>query len=349
MTTTPSVEDRLRRAFQAVAEQPVVMAGMNGEPLSDARRPPSPRRTGLLVAAVVVLVAAVASVALVYGPRSSAPGSHPPAAGRHGGAVAAFVPTGPTATPRQLSEDAKVLTRRLRSRGDRGAHAEVRGGSVVVFGGTRLGASASTLGASGTLQFRPALCASAPFSEPPAGGAEGSVPTACSSPEYSLQATNLLVTAATGTSNIASIPLDPSLTTVPTSSPAYDESHPADPVLVPLLGDGGERYLLGPAELNGSIVARASAQFQSPLWVVDVDLTSAGAVQWDELAQKYFHEMIGVDLDGQVISLPLTQPSQSSFTSFAGRVQISGSFTRQSAQALAAVLNSGPMATPLTS
>jgi preprotein translocase subunit SecD len=349
MNTTPSVEDRLRRTFQAVAGQPVVMAGMNGDPLAGSRRSPSPRRTGLLVAAVVVLVAALASVAFVYGPRSSAPGSHPPAAAGPGKAVAAFVPTSPTATSRQLADDAKVLTRRLRSRGDRGARAEVRGRSVVVVGGRRLGSSASSLVASGTVQFRPALCQSAPFTQPPSGVADGTVPAGCSSPQYSLEAPDLVVDSAIGTSNVASIPADPTLAAVPTSSPAYDESHPVDPVLVPLLGGGGERYLLGPAELNGSIVARASAQFQSPLWVVDVDLTSAGAVQWDELAQKYFHEMIGVDLDGQVISLPLTQPSQSSFTSFAGRVQISGSFTRQSAQALAAVLNSGPMATPLTS
>ena len=135
MTTTPSVEDRLRRTFQAVAERPVVMAGVNGDPLSGGRRPPSGRRTGLLVAAVMVVVAAVASVALVYGPRSSTPRSHPPAASGPGRAVAAFVPTSPTATSRQLADDAKVLTRRLKSRGDRGAHAEVRGGSVVVFGG----------------------------------------------------------------------------------------------------------------------------------------------------------------------------------------------------------------------
>lgn len=219
---------------------------------------------------------------------------------------------------------------------------------MVVVGGRRLGSSASSLVASGTVQFRPALCQSAPFTQPPPGVADGSVPAGCSSPQYSLEAPTLVVDSAIGTSNVASIPADPTLAAVPTSSPAYDESHPTDPVLVPLLGDGGERYLLGPAELNGSIVARASAQFQSPLWVVDVDLTSAGAVQWDELAQKYFHEMIGVDLDGQAVSLPLTQPSQASFTSFAGRVQISGSFTRQSAQALAAVLNSGPLDTPLT-
>ena len=174
------------------------------------------------------------------------------------------------------------------------------------------------------------------------------MPAGCSSPRYSLLAPDLVVTTDTGSSNIDSIPPDPALAAVPTSTPAYDESHPGDPVLVPLLGGGGERYLLGLSELNGSVVARASASFQSPNWVVNVDLTSAGSAQWDELTQKYFHEIIGIDLDGQLISAPLVQPSQSTFSSFAGKVQISGSFTRQSAQALAAELNSGPMATALT-
>jgi preprotein translocase subunit SecD len=48
-----------------------------------------------------------------------------------------------------------------------------------------------------------------------------------------------------------------------------------------------------------------------------------------------------------VVSDPLTLPSQATWTSFAGRVQISGSFTRQAAEELAASLDSGPFATPL--
>jgi preprotein translocase subunit SecD len=45
--------------------------------------------------------------------------------------------------------------------------------------------------------------------------------------------------------------------------------------------------------------------------------------------------MVGIVDHGMVISAPITQPTQSSFTSFNGRVQISGDFTKQEARALA--------------
>jgi preprotein translocase subunit SecD len=80
---------------------------------------------------------------------------------------------------------------------------------------------------------------------------------------------------------------------------------------------------------------------------VNATLTGKGAGEWDALAQKYFHEIIGIDLDGQVVSAPLTQPGQATFTSFAGRVQISGSFTQSTAQSLALDLNYGSLPVPL--
>ena len=65
------------------------------------------------------------------------------------------------------------------------------------------------------------------------------------------------------------------------------------------------------------------------------------------LAEKYFHEIIGIDLDGRAVSAPLIEPSGSSFTSFGGRKQISGDFNKTTAEELAAVLDSGPLAAPL--
>lgn len=157
----------------------------------------------------------------------------------------------------------------------------------------------------------------------------------------------LIVDTSTGTSNIASIPLDPALTPYNSSSPAYNDGNPHKPVLIPLDDGGGERYLVGPSELSGSVVEATEAVFQSPNWVVNITLTGRGAVAWDTMAQKYFHEIIAIDLDGRIVSAPLTQPSQSSFISFAGRVQISGNFDQRSAQELAADLDSGPLAAAL--
>jgi preprotein translocase subunit SecD len=64
-------------------------------------------------------------------------------------------------------------------------------------------------------------------------------------------------------------------------------------------------------------------------------LTGPGSTQWDALAKQQFHAIIAIDLDGQVISAPITQPTESTPTSFNGQVQISGSFTEDQAKLLA--------------
>ncbi len=95
------------------------------------------------------------------------------------------------------------------------------------------------------------------------------------------------------------------------------------------------RCLLGPAGMTGTAVKSASAQLNNGQWAVNLNLTSAGASQWDTLAKQQFHAIIGIDLDGQVISAPITQPTQQAFTSFNGQVQISGGFTEDQAKTLA--------------
>jgi hypothetical protein len=268
--------------------------------------------------------------------------------------LATLVPTSATATGPQLRADAVRLAERLHSYGHNADNVAVRGRSVVIVGRTRLPVAASVLVAPGVLQIRPVLCSAdglnatttTPLTPPPA---------ACSAPQYSLQAPNMDVNVQSGTSNQASIDPDPVLAGYATTTPADNDANPGSPVLVPAAdpGDGGggtnnaSRYLLGPAAMDGSAIASAQATFASPQWVVDVQLTDAGSVQWDTVAQQYFHEILAIDVDGQVVSAPLTQPSQAAFASFEGKVQIAGAFTEQEAQALAADFNSGSLATPL--
>jgi preprotein translocase subunit SecD len=105
------------------------------------------------------------------------------------------------------------------------------------------------------------------------------------------------------------------------------------------------RYLLGPTGVPGTAIAPGSSQavFNTPSWVVDLNLTGSGSSQWDKLAQQQFHAYVAVDLDGDVYSAPLTLPTAATFTSFGGKVQISGSFTESQAKNLALVLNSGAL------
>jgi preprotein translocase subunit SecD len=73
-------------------------------------------------------------------------------------------------------------------------------------------------------------------------------------------------------------------------------------------------------------------------WAIDLTLTPNGAAQWDRLAEQQFHAIVGVVINGRVVSAPITQPTQSSFTSFDGRLQISGGFTEHQAEVIASEL-----------
>jgi len=245
----------------------------------------------------------------------------------------------------QMDTTINIIRNRVDAAGVSGANVNSQGGNVVVQlpGLKNPQKVIALIGQTAQLQFRPALAQAAPYTAPKKGTKLGPLPSGPSAATYSLLAPTLTVDTSTGTSNQNSIPDDPVLTSYPSTTPAYDDAHPHAAVLVPVLNGGGGRLLLGPSELNGTAVASAQAQFQSPQWVVNATLTGKGAPAWDNLAKKYFHEVIGIDLDGQVVSAPLTQPSSSAFSSFAGRVQISGNFTQTLAQNLSLDLNYGSL------
>jgi hypothetical protein len=265
--------------------------------------------------------------------------------------IATLTAVAPGASAPELTADAHVVAVRLHAFGVRGTSTAVRGHSIVVTGTTTLPVPDSLLLVPGTFQVRPALCEADVPGAQTSGATLPPLPTACSSERYSLQPPNLIVDTSAGTANIASIAPDPALTPYPSSSAAYDDTHPDNSVLVPLSEGGGSgepsRYLLGPTVLTGSVVATARASFVDPQWVVNVTLTATGSTAWDDAARTYFHQVLAMDVDGVIVSAPLIQPSSPSFISFVGRLQVSGNFTRKSASQLAAVLSSGPLVTPL--
>ncbi len=250
----------------------------------------------------------------------------------------------------QMNVTINVIRNRVDAAGVSGANVNSQGGNVVVqLPGLKDPEKVIKLiGQTAQLQFRPALCQVAPYSPPKKGTKLGPLPATCSASQYSLLAPNLTVNSSTGTSNQSSIAFDPVLAQYRSTTPAEDDANPHSPVLVPLLNGGGQRLLLGPSELSGTAVASAQANFESPNWVVNATLTGKGSTGWDNLSRKYFHEIIGIDLDGQIVSDPLTLPSQATWTSFAGRVQISGTFTQTEAQDLALDLNYGSLPVRLT-
>ena len=252
----------------------------------------------------------------------------------------------------EMDTTVNIIRNRVEAGGVSGAQVNSQGGNVVVqLPGVKNPQSVINLiGQTAAMQFRPVLCFAPPYNPPPKGKAPPSgLPGTCSSPQYQQTASNLAVNSSTQqpSNNVGA---DPALAAYPSSTPTYNDTHASAVVLVPAAANSaqtGLRYLLGPSGVPGSAVHSAQAQFVTPNWTVLVNLTSTGSMQWDNLAQQQFHAYIAIDLDGQVQSAPLTQPGQATFSSFQGKVQITGNFTQTSAQTLALVLNYGSLPVPL--
>jgi len=96
-------------------------------------------------------------------------------------------------------------------------------------------------------------------------------------------------------------------------------------------------------------IASASTRFDTVghMWVVDFTLTPTGSGAWDRAAKASFHQFLAIDVDGIVKSAGIVEPNQIAFTSFGGKGEIPGNSNSSEAKALAALLVSGPLVTPL--
>jgi hypothetical protein len=204
--------------------------------------------------------------------------------------------------------------------------------------GTASATTSQTGQGSNSFLMRPVLCYAPAFKLAAGTGASTGPLPACS-PSTQLSAANLQVTPNAGNANGFTfngiIQPDPAFATYPSTSPAQDD--PADTVLLPggSLAGGSARYVLGPAQLTGAAVQSAAPKFSNGDWAVDVSLTDTGSEAWDAMAEQQFHQMVGVDLNGQILSAPIVQPTQSSFASFDGQLEISGGFTQAQATTVA--------------
>ena len=298
-----------------------------------------PLVVSLVVTVVVILAALGGSLAARWSPKLGLDLA--------GGSEVVYAPAHKISNG-QMNTTIDIIRSRVDAAGVSGSLVSSQGGDVVVqLPGIKNPQSVINLiGQTAQMQFRPVLCFAPPYS-PPAKTqtVPASLPGTCSASQYDLTAANLAVNTSTQQPG-NQIGSDPGLAPYPSSTPNYNDTHANSTVLVPAApasGQTGLRYLLGPSGVPGSAVHSAQAQFQTPNWTVLVSLTSSGSTLWDRLAQQQFHAYIAIDLDGQVQSAPLTQPGQASFSSFQGKVQITGNFTQTSAQNLALVLNYGSL------
>lgn len=120
---------------------------------------------------------------------------------------------------------------------------------------------------------------------------------------------------------------------------------PADEPLITCEVDGSIKYILGPAELDGSSIddAVAARQQGSLAWAVQLTFDDHGREVFGEISQRLYgatspRDQFAFVLDGAVISAPRMQA-----VILTGNPSISGSFTQESAQLLADQLRYGAL------
>jgi preprotein translocase subunit SecD len=335
------------------------------------------RRRTLWISAITVVVISFGWMAAVI-----SAGWHPLLGLDLDGGLSVVYKPAHHATQNQLDEAVTIMTNRVDALGVSGSSVGTQGGNIVVSvpGIQHPNAVLKLVGSTGQLYFRPGLCYGPPYAAPSTGHKSNHASSKGSTTTTGKQNSTTTSSPTTTTSSTTTTTTPPAAGPPPTSCPsanqlvtanlsgspnvspgvnynsiqpwsglsAYRSTPPSNDsfgktALLPLLGGGGERMLTGPGELKGDIVkpGSASAQLdQQGNWVVNFSTVGNG---WDTMTQKYFHEIIAIELDGEIQSAPITQPAQSAWSSFNGNVQISGSFTQQQAQNLALVLNYGAL------
>ena len=312
------------------------------------------QRRNLLISVLVVVTISVGSFAAVFAAKWS------PRLGLDlaGGVAVVYTAEGQHVSQADLNETVNILNLRVNGLGVSGAQVQATGKnqiSVSIPGVTNAQQVLNQIGQTARMYFRPVLCFAYPQAVPKSQknkvqprGIE-TLPTC--TPSSALTAANLNVTPNSSPQGYSSnnVPPDTQYAVYPSTS-VLKPSYATSTVLLPGIGgacDGTAaiRCVLGPAQMTGRSIASATAtQNQTGAWVVDYTLAgSAGSALWDRVAQQNFHQLLGIELDGDVYSAPIIQPTQSSFSSFQGRGEISGSLTQQDAQNLAQAMNFGAL------
>ncbi len=314
-------------------------------------------RRNLIISVVVVVGIAIGSFA------ATVLASWSPRLGLDlaGGVSVVYTAEGQHVSQSDLNETVNILNLRVNGLGVSGAQVQTTGNkqiSVSIPGVTNAQQVLQQIGQTARMYFRPVLCFAYPQSVPkhsktgvlPRG--VGTIP-ACQSSSQLTQA-NLAVTPNNSPQGYSSnnVPPDQQYELYPSTSvekPNYANST----VLLPGLAgacDGSNqiRCVLGPSQMTGHAIGSAQAtQNQTGAWVVDYTLAgAANSNLWDKVSEENFHQMLGIELDGDVYSAPIIQPTQSTWSSFDGRGEISGNLTQQDAQNLAQAMNYGAL--PIT-
>ncbi len=222
--------------------------------------------------------------------------------------------------------------------------------AVAAWGGTtrgkhQPGSPVAASAARSHVYFRPVLCFAPNYN--PAQSASVTPGQPSCTPASALTVRNLNIQPETSHEGFSSnfVLPDSALAGVPSTKASA--ANPSNTVVLPgvkgacNVGVATLRCVLGPAEMSSALIKSATVTHNRVgEWVVDYTMSARGAVLWDKVAEENFHQELGIELNGVVYSAPIIQPTQTSFTSFDGKGEISGSsLTKADAIRLANAMN----------
>ncbi|MET7621133.1 protein translocase subunit SecD [Streptomyces sp. NPDC005408] len=127
---------------------------------------------------------------------------------------------------------------------------------------------------------------------------------------------------------------------------AGDNVKPTDPTVACGKNSAGEweKYVLGPAEVDGKDVSDAKGVLdqQRAQWIVTMEFTDKGSKKFQKITGRLSQQQppmnqFAIVLDGEVVSAPSVR------TTLSANAEISGSFDQQSAQDLGNILSYGAL------
>jgi hypothetical protein len=340
MSTTDDLQERFDGALASLP--PLVEPSSSG--LHDRLRKRQFKRRIAVVVAAAATVTVGLSIGLTGTPSQPA------------GAVVLRVSDATHASPQELSADATVMRNRLAHFGDTRARVSVSGDTIVVTGApSQLSDPSTPLTQSPSLLVRQVLCYSGSYNESSAIPV-GSLPSSCGTYDIQPATPDGYPPGSGFTSEQDALNLDPALASFPSTTPAEDLANPGAVALLPVtpqeivnqLPTYIDRYLVGPTELtlSSSVATAQAVRDQFGTWQVNVELGPNSAFQWNQVAKRYFHLILAVDLNGQIVDSSYIEPTQTTFTPF-DELNLGGGFSQATAEAVAAALQSGPLPVPL--
>ena len=276
-----------------------------------------------------------------------------------GGTQIILTPTledGETVTEEQLQQSVEIIRNRIDAAGVSEAEISTQGGNKIVIAipGTPDQETLQRIQQSAKLEFRPVLLTGAPAPSASASSTADPEATETPAPSETPTAESTPTVTPTDASDLAWITPELQAEYDAFTCDQVDTSGanvaPVDEPLITCDDTGQIKFLLGPAEVQGSTITDATAQMQTNSngsstgkWAVVITFNGEGTQQFADVTTRLYgmtgaQNQFAIVLDGAVISAPTTNAIITD-----GRPEISGSFTQESAKVLADQLKYGAL------